>query len=192
MSEVKLSQFDCGNCPNITDGCFGRCEKANPEVVRMFANWNMQEYFQHKDGDIVWFTDFDAQRLRADTAEAELSANRDEFTRQLQDLKRERQKAWDARDAAEQRIADTTAKLQLAADMLDNDERGNRFAQVLRLAIAVLNPKPEAARAPYSALEESYDKAVLLLHKWINNNQPIAETIEFLNPNPEAESHEKH
>lgn len=84
--------------------------------------------------------DFDAQRLRADTAELD----RDTYARVAQacadDCSRLKQKL----DAAEQRIAQTVAKLELAVSMLDDDERGNRFAQVLQIAIAALNPKPEA------------------------------------------------
>lgn len=46
---------------------------------------------------------------------------------------------------AERRNSDCAAKLELAASMMDDDERGNRFAEVCRLAIAALNPNPEAA-----------------------------------------------
>ena len=46
---------------------------------------------------------------------------------------------------AERRNADCAAKLELAASMMDDDERGNRFAEVCQLAIAALNPNPEAA-----------------------------------------------
>jgi len=80
-----------------------------------------------------------AQRLRADTAEAELKVVRKSREDELENYN-----ALIAdHAAAEQRIADTTAKLQLAIDMLDDDERGNRFAQALRIAIAALNPNPE-------------------------------------------------
>lgn len=89
-------------------------------------------------------SDFDAQRLRADTAEAELKRLDNLDTMQLIAELTKRNAA------AEQRISDTVAKLQLAADMLDDDERGNRFAQVLQLAIAALNPNPE---------EESHEMA---------------------------------
>lgn len=83
--------------------------------------------------EVVRASDFDAKRLRADTAEAALKIAVEDVAMMLKDL-----------DAAEQRIANTVAKLQLAVDMLDDDDRGNRFAQVLQLAIAALNPNPEA------------------------------------------------
>lgn len=47
--------------------------------------------------------------------------------------------------AAEQRNADTIAKLELAASMMDDDERGNRFAEVCRLAIAAIKPTESGA-----------------------------------------------
>ena len=45
---------------------------------------------------------------------------------------------------AERRNSDCATKLELAASMMDDDERGNRFAEVCRLAIAALNPKQGA------------------------------------------------
>lgn len=47
--------------------------------------------------------------------------------------------------AAEWRNADTIAKLELAASMMDDDERGNRFAEVCRLAIKSLKPTESGA-----------------------------------------------
>lgn len=122
--------------------------------------------------ELVARSALDAQRLRADTAEAELKKLREDHAALIEDrarfpdrpdfvgdmisahignLKAGKESAdnyarnWSNKlTVAEQRIADTTAKLQLTADMLDDDERGNRFAQVLQLAIAALNPKPEA------------------------------------------------
>lgn len=82
--------------------------------------------------------DFNAQRLRADTAEANFSRCNGLYY----ECQKERNTLRSDLSATEQRIADTTAKLQLAADMLDDDERGNRFAQVLQLAMAALNPNP--------------------------------------------------
>lgn len=49
--------------------------------------------------------------------------------------------------AAEQRNADTIAKLELAASMMDDDERGNRFAEICRLAIKSLKPTESGASA---------------------------------------------
>lgn len=46
---------------------------------------------------------------------------------------------------AEQRNADTIDKLELAASMMDDDERGNRFAEVCRIAIATLKPTESGA-----------------------------------------------
>ena len=46
---------------------------------------------------------------------------------------------------AERRNADTIAKLELAASMMDDDERGNRFAEVCRLAIKSLKPTESGA-----------------------------------------------
>lgn len=125
------------------------------------------EYFPHGP-EVVLATEFDAQRLRADTAEAENRILRhsnasfletvakacDLLGIDLDDAKHADGQPSDVLfshakgqaeklAAAEQRIADTVAKLELAADMLDNDERGNRFAKVLRLAIAALNQKSE-------------------------------------------------
>lgn len=42
------------------------------------------------------------------------------------------------------RISETSAKLELAASMMDDDVRGNRFAEVCRLAIFALKPTAEA------------------------------------------------
>lgn len=47
--------------------------------------------------------------------------------------------------AAEKRNAETVAKLELAASMMDDDERGNRFAEVCRLAIESLKPTESGA-----------------------------------------------
>lgn len=130
----------------------------------------VQRFWCHEARNIrcVRESDFDAQRLRADTAEAELQALRDKLELSERDrmaAERRYEEMAAARDciatnynqlsygasickeklaAAEHRIADTVAKLELAVDMLDDDERGNRFAQVLKLAIAALNPNPEA------------------------------------------------
>lgn len=192
---------------------------------------------------------WDAQRLRADTAEAERMAAIGEVEKYARDSI----KISNALAAAEQRIAELKVMLRqawvdecvsaedcrkidaalnpkpepvkelwLGIDELPDHKEGALYRMILDDVPQVckeldlhdggkrwfygeengafpedeiqawlpINPKPESAPAPYSALEESYDKAVLLLHKWINNNQPIAETIEFLNPEPEAESHE--
>jgi len=51
----------------------------------------------------------------------------------------------EALTAAEQRNADTIAKLELAASMMDDDERGNRFAEVCRAAIESLKPTESGA-----------------------------------------------
>lgn len=47
--------------------------------------------------------------------------------------------------ATEQRIADAIGKLVLAASMMDDDERGNRFAKVCRIVVATLKPTEEVA-----------------------------------------------
>ncbi len=47
--------------------------------------------------------------------------------------------------AAEQRNSETIAKLELAASMMDDDERGNRFAEVCRLAVKSLKPTESGA-----------------------------------------------
>lgn len=105
---------------------------------------NNGDYVRHAD-HLIYLRemrmDRDVERLRADTAEADLARTHATF---VNATKVENEK-WSVKlAAAEQRIAGTVAKLQLAVDMLDDDERGNRFAQVLRLAIAALNPNPEA------------------------------------------------
>lgn len=133
------------------------------------------EYFPHGP-EVVLASEYDAQRLRADTAEAELDEQKRlrassegsnaawlmtvglaetmlenpayeltgvdwDYEHSIHDKVRAKNAQL---AAAEQRIADTVAKLELAVEMLDDDERGIRFAQVLRLAIAALNPSPEA------------------------------------------------
>lgn len=47
--------------------------------------------------------------------------------------------------ATEQRNSDTIAKLEIAASMMDDDERGNRFAEVCILAIKSLKPTESGA-----------------------------------------------
>lgn len=70
----------------------------------------------------------------------------------LHSLEQRRRAEFDNGQAAERRveelasrISETSAKLELAASMMDDDVRGNRFAEVCRLAISALNPTAEAA-----------------------------------------------
>ncbi len=70
------NNIDCGDCPNITDGCRDLCEKIDLGVSRWSANWHMQEYYQSKHGDYVSAADFAAAQsqlaaLREDLAKSE-------------------------------------------------------------------------------------------------------------------------
>lgn len=51
------------------------------EVRRWMANWHMQEHFQHKDGECVLATDFDALRQQL----AEVTHQRDLLAKAIGD-----------------------------------------------------------------------------------------------------------
>lgn len=90
--------------------------------------------------EIVRASDYDA-------AQSELAALREDFTRQLQDLKRERQKAWDARDAAEQRNAELASLLR---EGLEEFKEGDYW---IERTVALLGKEPR------SGDDSAYDRA---------------------------------
>ena len=83
-----------------------------------------------------------------DAAQSELSALREELAsanNRLHDVATLCATVEQRLAAAEQRNSDTIANLELAASMMDDDERGNRFAEVCRLAIKSLKPTESGA-----------------------------------------------
>lgn len=104
--------------------------------MRFFVNWNMQEYFEHKDGDLAWFADFDAQRLRADTAEAELGALRGD----VETMRRKNNEYAEKLASAEQRMARHEGMLRHFANCGEVFQVGTAAMDY----VAALNPKPEA------------------------------------------------
>ncbi|MBI6948563.1 hypothetical protein [Pseudomonas koreensis] len=87
--------------------------------------------------DLVARTDFDAQRLRADTAEAELAKIGDDYYKRTDELICANEKLA----AAEQRIAELVAAIETYLKGTGNSPGSNRRHAELR---AALNPKPEA------------------------------------------------
>lgn len=141
MDDVKNQQPEqphvVGYMPDSPDGEPLITLESHEEFVSKLMQPGLEAWQKGRDG---MREERDAQRLRADTVEAD-SARKD-FV--IEDLMQSNSDMTTCLAAAEQSISDTVAKLQLAAEMLDDDERGNRFAQVLQLAIAALNPNPEA------------------------------------------------
>lgn len=116
------------------------------EVKRYIVSWHMQELYLRPDGDVVRFSDhsaaLDAQRLRADTAEA---------------LAAERLAAWEKcaefRDAAEQSISDLSSLLREGIQTVErlsttpkdyNEEQWVDLHAWTFNVDAALNPNPEA------------------------------------------------
>lgn len=98
------------------------------------------EYFPHGP-EVVLATELDAQRLRADTAEAERDALKDDFM-SLSSIVEE---CGRERAAAEQRIAKLETVLRSAVEWFD-DGVGRSIAEFCKLQEmrAALNPNPEA------------------------------------------------
>lgn len=83
----------------------------------------------------------DAQRLRADTAEAERDKLQQELCKRAGDIGR----LTGERDAAEQRIAELLALIEKAHTWVDRNNFGGWDAYELRDELAAaLNPKPES------------------------------------------------
>ena len=98
------------------------------------------EYFPHGP-EVVLATEFDAQRLRADTAEAE----RDALRTSKEAVEFNLNKVDRALLAAEQRIAKLETVLRSAVEWFD-DGVGRSIAEFCKLQEmrAALNPNPEA------------------------------------------------
>lgn len=98
------------------------------------------EYFPHGP-EVVLATDFDAQRLRADTAEAE-SARKDGV---IEDLMQSNGDMTTCLAAAEQRIAELSAENQQLRKLLEQTLAAlNPTAKLSKSIRAALNPNPEA------------------------------------------------
>lgn len=120
------------------------------EVKRFTGDLMYGKPVESRDGIFVYATDFDAQRLRADTAEAELKGIK-ESTAYRGSLFG---KVQAERDAAEQRIAELIrllSKAKLAVDdVAENCESQTDWATaesmhgLSKRINAALNPNPEA------------------------------------------------
>jgi hypothetical protein len=121
------------------------------------------------EGAWVAASDFDAQRLRADTAEAERDALKDD----VMSLSSIVEECWRERAAAEQRIADRDALLRSTS------------AQLWKAHIA-LNRLIELEPAHKVKLLTDTINTLAYAHKCID----LPHWDAALNPNPEAESHE--
>ena len=106
------------------------------EVKRLKLGENQLEVFEN--GPYVYFSDFDAQRLRADTAEAELERFRRSRNAMLTQVMNER-------DVAEQRIAEMSANNQQLRKLLEQTLASlNPTAKLSKSIRAAINPNPEA------------------------------------------------
>lgn len=127
--------------------------EATPEMVQLYPQMTIY----------VLSNDFDAQRLRADTAEAELEDVIDELRVTVED----RDNAKRNSSAFEERMGD----LQVANGKLQDK-------------LAVAEQRIAEAKA---ILEIIYDDPEMLCAVTM---EVARRTREFLNPNPEAESHD--
>jgi hypothetical protein len=96
-----------------------------------------------------WIRAADFDRVSAERDALQLLLNeRDEQNHSLEQRRKTEQQAGMAAERRVEelgaRISETSAKLELAASMMDDDVRGNRFAEVCRLAISALKPTAEA------------------------------------------------
>ena len=145
--------IDCGDCPNITDGCRDLCEKIDLGVSRWSANWHMQEFYQSKHGGYVRAADFAV-------AQSQLAALREELAKykggcvdlssQVRELEHKMDYWEGSNKDLKQRLADAerrneelsgllTAGVGLLEAICPDD--ADWFSDVR----AALNPNPEAA-----------------------------------------------
>lgn len=74
QADAQPVATDCGECPYISDGCSGLCEKIELAVPRWHANWHMEQFYQSKHGDYVRAGDYfvaqsELSRLRTENEE---------------------------------------------------------------------------------------------------------------------------
>lgn len=171
MSEVK--RFDCTN--GRAQHCYG-CYQMTETAEGYYVSWD----------------DFDAQRLRADTAEAELKELRVLSADQglnLKRVKREFDSMKVRAEAAEQRAEAAEARVKTAEHDLEFFKAG-RNEQFDRA---------EAAEQRIAELSELLHRSKVDAELWFSEfgepssgdySAAFTEIDAALNPNPEAESHE--
>jgi len=143
------------------------------EVKRYIVSWHMQGLYLRHDGDVVRFSDhsaaLDAQRLRADTAEAELEVLKREVECRISN----EVNAVEALAAAEQRIAKMSELLKKFFEFVE-------MAPVSSGVCCCGSDTSQANHGDHMAVDQ-WDRSVSLWGREIDA---------ALNPNPEAESHE--